>query len=108
MTHPLQTILFGTFTPPPSSGNTIKHSIMGNTKPRHWPPISQKVKQVMDTLTSHKWWSLAELSDYLHIPVSNLSTMLYRHKNQFNVLSMDDTSTHTLRKLYRIQPNDDI
>lgn len=107
MTHPLQTILFGTFTPPPST-NTIKHLIMGNKEPRNSPPLHHKIRLVMDTLTSHKWWSLAELSEYLHIPTSNLSTMLYRHKNQFNVLSKDDTSTRTLRKLYRIQPNDSI
>lgn len=66
--------------------------------------MGENAALVMEALASFKWWSLADLQDYLGIPTTNINTIIARHGHKFGVLSMDDKSTGTRRKLYRIKP----
>lgn len=105
MTHPLQTILFGTFTPPPST-NTISHRLWKDTHPtRHLTPLGATTLSIRDALTGNKWWSIADLMDYLKLDKMTVYNTLTRHGKKFGIQSYVSPDKGYKIKYFRIAPN---
>ena len=99
----LQTILFGTFNPPPIK-KTTKHLIMGsNHRSDKQKPTGETTNMIMKTITGSKWWSLSDISGYLGISPTNINTIFNRHSAKFGVESFYEKHNRTRLKFFRIK-----
>lgn len=61
--------------------------------------------RLRDTLTGHKWWSTADLIDYMGLPKSTINNHLSRHSAKLNVESCSHLEKGHHVKYYRIKPD---
>lgn len=62
----------------------------------------ESATRMQQTLTGNKWWSVADLCNYLQMKPQTVYTILGRYKHKFNILSRDSNESGYRAKYYRI------
>lgn len=107
MTPQLQQVLLGTPAVPPTHPKpTRSHRLWKDTHPtRHLTPLGTAALSVRDTLKGHKWWSIADLVNYLGFEHPTIYNTLARHSKKFGVESYVSIENKRSIKYFRIAPD---
>lgn len=101
----LQTILFGSYTPPDTPSR--KHYMDGR-KPSSQcgaqPDPKSVASRMEKLLKGHKWWLVPELAEHLQTSVGTIHSAIARHQRKLNVESNRFHNGKAMVKEYRIAP----